>query len=285
MEVISGVNNPRVKAAAELKQKKYREEKGLFLVEGLRAVEEAVAYGDVVSLFVISGEESERQKKVLQQAAEKGVALYQADDKIMHKICDTQTPQGVVAVVRMPKNDISRLNPSRKKYENNIPVVILDRIRDPGNLGTIIRTADAVGALGVILLAGSADVYSPKVVRASMGSIFHLPLAQGIEPEAALTWCMRYGYTTAAASLTAAEELYKVDLSRKMAFILGNEANGVTSELQAASDKRLYIPMPGKAESMNVAMAAGVILFESLRQRKYQAAFMDITEVTLTPEI
>ena len=141
------------------------------------------------------------------------------------------------------------------------------------------------GALGVILLAGSADVYSPKVVRASMGSIFHLPLVQGIEPEAALTWCTRYGYTTAAASLTAAEELYKVDLSRKMAFILGNEANGVTSELQAASDTRLYIPMPGKAESMNVAMAAGVILFESLRQRKYQAVFMDITEVTLTPEI
>lgn len=117
MEVISGVNNPRVKAAAELKQKKYREEKGLFLVEGLRAVEEAVAYGDVVSLFVISGEESERQKKVLQQAAEKGVALYQADDKIMHKICDTKTPQGVVAVVRMPKNDISRLNPSRKNMK------------------------------------------------------------------------------------------------------------------------------------------------------------------------
>lgn len=285
MEVISGVNNPRVKAAAELKQKKYREEKGLFLVEGLRAVEEAVAYGDVASLFVISGQESERQKKVLQQAAEKGVALYQVDEKIMHKISDTKTPQGIVAVVRMPPDDLCRLQPAAGTAEDTAPVLILDRIRDPGNVGTIIRTADAVGALGVILLAGSVDAYSPKVVRASMGSIFHLPLVQGIEPEAALTWCMRYGYTTAAASLTVAEELYKVDLSQKMAFILGNEANGVSTALQETAAMRLYIPMPGKAESMNVAMAAGVILFESLRQRKYQAAFMDITEVTLTPEI
>lgn len=268
MEVISGINNPRVKAAADLKQKKYREEKSLFLVEGLRAVEEAVVYGDTISLFFTLAE-SERQKKLLQQAEEKGVELYQADDKIMHKICDTKTPQGVVAVVRMPKNDVNRLHLSAGKQENNFPVVILDRVQDPGNLGTIIRTADAAGALGVILLAGSVDAYSPKVVRASMGSIFHLPLVQGIEPEDALTWCMRHGYTTAAASLTAAEELYKVDLSRKMAFILGNEANGVSSELQAASDKRLSIPMQGLAESMNVAMAAGVILFESLRQRKY----------------
>lgn len=269
MEVISGVNNPRVKAAAELKQKKYREEKGLFLVEGLRAVEEAVAYGDVASLFVISGQESERQKKVLQQAAEKGVALYQVDEKIMHKISDTKTPQGIVAVVRMPPDDLCRLQPAAGTAEDTAPVLILDRIRDPGNVGTIIRTADAVGALGVILLAGSVDAYSPKVVRASMGSIFHLPLVQGIEPEAALTWCMRYGYTTAAASLTVAEELYKVDLSQKMAFILGNEANGVSTALQETAAMRLYIPMPGKAESMNVAMAAGVILFESLRQRNY----------------
>ena len=269
MEVITGIHNLRVKEAAELKQKKYREEKSLFLVEGLRSAEEALVYGDVVSLFVISAEEGEKQKKLVRQAAEKGIALYQVDEKIMRKICDTQTPQGVAAVVRIPGNDLRRLRFSSKKYENNVPVVILDRIQDPGNVGAIIRTADASGALGVILLAGCADAYSPKAVRASMGSVFHLPLVQGVEPEEALTWCMRYGYTTAAASLTAAEELYKVDLSRKTAFIFGNEANGVSTELQAASDKRLYIPMPGLAESMNVAMAAGVILFESLRQRRY----------------
>ena len=267
MEFITSVNNQRVKDIANLKQKKYRTESGLYIAEGLRAVQEAVQYAEVTDLFFTAGEE-EKLKEILKTAKEKGVRLHQADAKVMDKLSDTKTPQGVLAVIRMPEQSLQKLRPGTAS-DNNAPVIILDRIQDPGNLGTIIRTADAVGALGVILLEGCVDAYSPKAVRASMGSLFHLPVVQGIFPEEVLTWCYRYGYEPAATAMQGAANLYKADISKKIAFIFGNEANGVSKELQAAAETRLFIPMAGQAESMNVAMAAGIVLFEGLRQRKF----------------
>ena len=314
METIISVNNARIKDAANLKQKKFRTENGAFIAEGLRAVEEAVQFGIVTDLFFTVAEH-ERLDAVKKAAEEKGARLFQVDDKVMAKLSDTKTPQGILAVVRIPACSLQRLKPgvfqkqiasgktsvlqrgnnneklsaaAQKVFgsdnmserdirigsllsepDNNAPVVILDRIQDPGNLGTIIRTADAVGALGIILLEGCADAYSPKVVRASMGSLFHLPVVQDVTAEEALTWCYRNGYEPAATALNHAQNVYKADLSKKMAFILGNEANGVAEELQAAAETRLFIPMAGQAESMNVAMAAGIILFEGLRQRRF----------------
>ncbi|MBQ9571785.1 MAG: RNA methyltransferase [Acidaminococcaceae bacterium] len=299
MELITSVNNQRVKDVANLKLKKYRTESGLFFAEGLRAVQEAVEYAEVTDLFFTAAEE-EKLSEILKTAKEKGVRLYQADAIVMAKLSDTKTPQGVLAVIRIPEQSLQQLRPGAftkktagqsknaeqaananiahnerkslaQKFEldNNAPVIILDRIQDPGNLGTIIRTADAVGALGIILLEGCVDAYSPKVVRASMGSLFHLPVIQGIFPEEALTWCYRHGYEPAATAMQGAANLYKTDISKKMAFIFGNEANGVSEELQAAAETRLFIPMAGQAESMNVAMAAGIVLFEGLRQRKF----------------
>ena len=281
MELITSVNNQRVKDIADLKQKKYRMESGLFFAEGLRAVQEAVQYAEVTDLFFTAAEEK-KLTEVIKAAKEKGARLYQADDKVMAKLSDTKTPQGVLAVIRIPEQSLQKLRPgvmlriadkqnqsARVETDNNAPVIILDRIQDPGNLGTIIRTADAVGALGIILLEGCVDAYSPKVVRASMGSLFHLPVVQDIFPEEALTWCYRHGYEPAATAMKGATNLYKADISKKMAFIFGNEANGVSEELQAAAETRLFIPMAGLAESMNVAMAAGIVLFEGLRQRKF----------------
>ena len=281
MELITSVNNQRVKDIADLKQKKYRMESGLFFAEGLRAVQEAAQYAEVTDLFFTAAEEK-KLTEILNAAKEKGARLYQADDKVMAKLSDTKTPQGVLAVIRIPEQSLQKLRPgvmlriadkqnqsARVETDNNAPVIILDRIQDPGNLGTIIRTADAVGALGIILLEGCVDAYSPKVVRASMGSLFHLPVVQEIFPEEALTWCYRHGYEPAATAMQGAANLYKADISKKMAFIFGNEANGVSEELQAAAETRLFIPMAGLAESMNVAMAAGIVLFEGLRQRKF----------------
>ena len=281
MELITSVNNQRVKDIADLKQKKYRMESGLFFAEGLRAVQEAVQYAEVTDLFFTAAEEK-KLTEILNAAKEKGARLYQADDKVMAKLSDTKTPQGVLAVIRIPEQSLQKLRPgvmlriadkqnqsARVETDNNAPVISLDRIQDPGNLGTIIRTADAVGALGIILLEGCVDAYSPKVVRASMGSLFHLPVVQEIFPEEALTWCYRHGYEPAATAMQGAANLYKADISKKMAFIFGNEANGVSEELQAAAETRLFIPMAGLAESMNVAMAAGIVLFEGLRQRKF----------------
>ena len=297
MELITSVNNQRVKEVANLKQKKYRTESGTFFAEGLRAVEEAVQYADVTELFYTEAEAG-RLDEVLKAAgnvpadtkeksgnknnanhnnagtakkrneAANGIRMYQVDEKVMAKLSDTKAPQGVLAVIRTPEQNLWQLRPGTAS-DNNAPVIILDRVQDPGNLGTIIRTADAVGALGLILLEGCVDAYSPKVVRASMGSLFHLPVVQDVTAEEALTWCYRNGYEPAATALKNAQNVYKADISKKMAFLFGNEANGVAEELQAAAETRLFIPMAGLAESMNVAMAAGIILFEGLRQRKF----------------
>ena len=290
MELITSLNNQRVKEVANLKQKKYRTESGTFFAEGLRAVQEAVQYADVTELFYTEAEagrldevlkaagnvpadtkeKSENKKNAnhnnagtakKRNKAANGIRMYQVDEKVMAKLSDTKAPQGVLAVIRTPEQNL--------RSDNNAPVIILDRVQDPGNLGTIIRTADAVGALGLILLEGCVDAYSPKVVRASMGSLFHLPVVQDITAEEALTWCYRNGYEPAATALKNAQNVYKADISKKMAFLFGNEANGVAEELQAAAETRLFIPMAGLAESMNVAMAAGIILFEGLRQRKF----------------
>lgn len=297
MELITSVNNQRVKEVANLKQKKYRTESGTFFAEGLRAVEEAVQYADVTELFYTEAEAG-RLDEVLKAAgnvpadtkeksgnmnnvnhnnagiakkrneAANGIRMYQVDEKVMAKLSDTKAPQGVLAVIRTPEQNLRQLRPGTAS-DNNAPVIILDRVQDPGNLGTIIRTADAVGALGLILLEGCVDAYSPKVVRASMGSLFHLSVVQDVTAEEALTWCYRNGYEPAATALKNAQNVYKADISKKMAFLFGNEANGVAEELQAAAETRLFIPMAGLAESMNVAMAAGIILFEGLRQRKF----------------
>lgn len=276
MELITSVNNARVKDVANLKQKKYRTESGAFFAEGLRAVKEAAQFADMTDLFFTKTEE-EKLRDIVKLAEAKGARLYCVDEKVMAKLSDTKTPQGVLAVIKMPENDLRQLRPGAFSKErtdtfeldNNAPVLILDRVQDPGNLGTIIRTADAVGALGIILLEGCVDAFSPKVVRASMGSLFHLPVVQDVTAEEALTWCYRNGYEPAATALNNAQNLYKADVSKKMAFIFGNEANGVAEELQAAAETRFFIPMAGMAESMNVAMAAGIILFEGLRQRKF----------------
>lgn len=276
MELITSVNNARVKDVANLKQKKYRAESGAFFAEGLRAVKEAAQFADMRDLFFTKTEE-EKLRGIIKLAEAKGARLYCVDEKVMAKLSDTKTPQGVLAVIKMPENDLQQLRPGMFAKErtdtfeldNNAPVLILDRVQDPGNMGTIIRTADAVGALGIILLEGCVDAFSPKVVRASMGSLFHLPVVQDVTAEEALTWCYRNGYEPAATALNNAQNVYKADVSKKMAFIFGNEANGVAEELQAAAETRLFIPMAGLAESMNVAMAAGIILFEGLRQRKF----------------
>ncbi len=285
MEIITSVNNQRIKEISNLKQKKFRTESGKFFAEGLRAVEEAVRYADVTEVFY-TGTEDRKLQELLNLAEEKKIPLCQVDDKVMAKLSDTKTPQGVLAVIRLPDNDLRQLQPhmaDKKRHagkqdsigkavpetDNNAPVVILDRIQDPGNMGTIIRTADAAGALGIILLEDCVDPFSPKAVRASMGSLFHLPVVQGVTAEEALTWCYRSGYEPVATAMQGAANIYKADLSKKTAFIFGNEANGVSEALQAAVQTRLFIPMTGLAESMNVATAAGIILFEGLRQRKF----------------
>lgn len=257
---ITGLQNPMVKAAAELKQKKYRQQQGLFLAEGLRTVEEAVRYGAVQSIFYTAIED-DRTRAVLEEAAAKQIKLVCVSDKVLKKITDTETPQGIIAVCEMRSKRLDDFLASGKM------LLVLDRVTDPGNIGTMLRTADAAGVGGLLLLQGCADIYAPKTVRASMGSLFHLPVLSGLSEELLVQAARKAGYELLVTCLDGADNLYKADLQGRLAFVMGNEANGVSPALLAAADKRVFIPMQGRAESLNVAMAAGIVMFEALRQK------------------
>lgn len=257
---LTGLQNPMVKAAAELKQKKYRQQQGLFLAEGLRTVEEAVRYGAVQSIFYTAIED-DRTRAVLEEAAAKQIKLVCVSDKVLKKIADTEMPQGIIAVCEMRSKRLDEFLASGKM------LLVLDRVTDPGNIGTMLRTADAAGVGGLLLLRGCADIYAPKTVRASMGSLFHLPVLSGLSEELLVQAARKAGYELLVTCLDGADNLYKADLQGRLAFVMGNEANGVSPALLAAADKRVFIPMQGRAESLNVAMAAGIVMFEALRQK------------------
>ena len=257
---VTGLQNPVVKAAAELKQKKYRTQNGLYLAEGLRTAEEAVAYKAVETLFYVATDD-ERTMRLLEDAAAQNIKLVCVSENVMKKIADTETPQGIIAVCKMRQPKLENLLASGKM------LLVLDRVGDPGNIGTMLRTADAAGVGGLVLLKGCADIYAPKTVRSSMGSLFHIPVLSGVSEQEFVSAAKKAGYDLLVTCLDGADNLYKADLSGRIAFVMGNEAGGVSETLLEKADKRVYIPMAGRAESLNVAMAAGIVMFEALRRK------------------
>ncbi len=243
------------KAAAFLKQKKYRQEQQEFLVEGIRAVEEAVEYGDTRMIFFVPTDDA-RINALLQKAEAKGIAISETYEGYMVMICDTTTPQGIVAVCRLPKCRMQDVFASKKM------VLVLDRVQDPGNLGTMLRTADAAGLGGVICLEGSADAFMPKVIRSTMGSIFHIPVVQNVPEADFLQMAMEYKYETIATSMDGGTDVYDTKIKGNLAVIVGNEANGISPTLIKSANKCCYIPMKGRAESLNVAIAAAIVIFQ-----------------------
>lgn len=259
---LTGLQNPLVKAAAELKQKKYRQQRGEFLAEGLRTAEEAVAFKAAQQIFYTATED-ERTLKLLEQAASMQLKLTCVSEAVMKKIADTETPQGIIAVCRMQEQTLEQLLASGKL------LLVLDRVGDPGNIGTMLRTADAAGVGGIILLKGTADIYAPKTVRSSMGSLFHVPVLSGVAEQEFIDNAKKAGYQLLVTALDGADNLYQADLKGRLAFVMGNEAGGVSASLMKQADKRVFIPMRGKAESLNVAMAAGIVMFEAMRRNYF----------------
>lgn len=259
---LTGLQNPLVKAAAELKQKKYRQQRGEFLAEGLRTAEEAVAFKAAQQIFYTATED-ERTLRLLEQAASMQLKLTCVSEAVMKKIADTETPQGIIAVCRMQEQSLEQLLASGKL------LLVLDRVGDPGNIGTMLRTADAAGVGGIILLKGTADIYAPKTVRSSMGSLFHVPVLSGVAEQEFIDNAKKAGYQLLVTALDGADNLYQADLKGRLAFVMGNEAGGVSASLLQQADKRVFIPMRGKAESLNVAMAAGIVMFEAMRRNYF----------------
>lgn len=246
-----------VKALIRLKN--YRRRKGLFVVEGLRATQEALNSNYVVEFLILSDEFLKRCSDRAPVFA--NVKVYEVPQKIYITLSDTKTPQGIMAVVRMKKFEIGDL------CKGNFLIVALDGIKDPGNMGTIIRTADAAGASGILVGKGCVDIYNPKVIRSTMGSIFHLPVMEEIDLQWALKELSKKGAKIVVTSLGAKKSYLDADYTSPVAIVFGSEAEGVSNEILNMPSEQVKIPIPGKAESLNVAVVSGILLYEAARQR------------------
>jgi TrmH family RNA methyltransferase len=264
MERITSSRNPRVKEWASLKLKKYRDQTGRFLIEGTRLVEDALRSGAPVETVLLS--DDKRQKGMLEEIArlarQAGAELVEVTDAVIGHVADTKTPQGVAAVVRQAAQDLQSIF----RGKPNALYLVLEQIQDPGNLGTMIRTADAVGAAGVFIGSGSVDLYNPKVVRATMGSLFHLPVWEA-DLLFVLPWMKQQGIRVVGTSVQAERTVFDVDLTGNVALVVGSEAHGLSDAVRQLLDVDVRLPMPGSAESLNAAIASAVVLYEALRQR------------------
>ncbi len=262
--MIISPHNPKIILVRQLlSSRKERERTASFVVEGIRLAEEAVRYGWTPKMVLWSSQLPERGKILINQLEKNkipiGIDEIPAD--LMAKISDTETPQGILMVL----NSKGLLIPEKLDA-----VLILDGVRDPGNLGTILRTAAAFGTQAVLLLEGNADPFSPKVVRAGMGAQFHLPI-QEINIDQLVRLCKSENKTPLnifLADVKGGKPGWQVDLRKPAALIVGGEATGASHELIAIADEKIYIPMPGGSESLNAAVAASILLYEMMRQRQ-----------------
>lgn len=262
--IITSVQNPRVKAWTQLLEKKGRDKLEQFLIEGVHLVQEALDSRVPVDTIVYAGERAqELPAELLEQAQEAGIECVAVTDQVLAKCTDTQTPQAIFAVLPKLAREPEYL---LTQSDDAGLVVVIDGIQDPGNLGTIIRSADAVGATGILLGRGTVDLYNPKTVRSTMGSLFHLPIAQGDLMEA-LPQAAAKGVAIVTTSLQGSTSCYDFDFTQDTWFVIGNEGQGVSAAVAALATQHILIPMRGQAESLNAAMAATVVLFEAMRQR------------------
>ena len=254
--VITSTSNEQIKKLIQLKEKsKVRKTTGTFTVEGKKMFVEIPAE-DLVSVYVSETFLKENGELVKDKK-------YQiVSDQVFKKISDTVTPQGIVAVVKQKSYSIDYIIEKRNKEKSCI--VVLDRLQDPGNMGTIIRTGEAAGISGIIMSKDSADIYNPKVIRSTMGSIFRVPFAIVDDLAAAVDTLKDNGITTYAAHLKG--ELYNSgSLTKDCALLIGNEARGLSEKISAKADKLIKIPMHGIVESLNAAIATAILMYEAAR--------------------
>jgi len=265
-EIITSQQNKLIKLAASLKLKKYRDELGLFIVEGVRLVEEAAHSNWLVETCIYTTEalQQERVQELIRKLTAKNCRMIQVSTMIYDKITDTQEPQGIMAIVQKHTYQLSAVLACGGKPF----FVVLDGLQDPGNVGTIIRTAAAAGCTGVFLTKGCTDVFANKVVRGTMGSIFHVPIFEGMTHSEIISCFATHKIEMLATSLESSNLYFTVDFNQSIAVVFGNEGNGVSCQLLEHSQDRLYIPLLGRVESLNVAASAAVILYEVVRQRQ-----------------
>ena len=259
MQRISSKDNSLIKHLKKLKEKKYRDEYEEYVIEGIKLVKEAIKENaDIKQIIVCEDCDSGMIESHLKYEMAKFDFIY-VPENIFKMISDVDNPQGILAVIGK-SNSISEID-----LDNDI-IVALDDIQDPGNLGTILRTADSVGLKQILVSKGTADAYNPKVVRSTMGAIFRVKVIECENLKETLKGLQAKQYKVMCTSLKAKKSIYEVDYNKKIV-VIGNEANGVSKEIINLANEKVIIPMLGKTESLNASVATGVILYEYVRQK------------------
>ena len=263
-QMIVSKSNTIVKYVSSLHKKKARWKDKKFFIEGIRSVEECINSKGLIQQVLYSDSlfDTDRGSNLFEEIKNK-YKTYHVEDKILKNISDTENPQGIIAVVGFFLDSLDDII----KDKNNF-IVILDRVQDPGNVGTIIRTADAFGASGIIVTNGCVDIYNPKTIRSTMGSIFHVPITFTDDIISTISELKKKNIKIISTSLSAQKFNYDLDYNKEFALVVGNEAFGVSDEVLSHSDYTMKIPMSGRAESLNAAIATGVVMYEVFKQRQ-----------------
>lgn len=255
--LITSSSNERVKHARRVREGRERE---LIFVEGERLVGECVASGLQLHACFTAAETSAAQQTLLERMT---CPVSQLSESVLESLSDTQSTQGIIVIAERPFPAVDRL------FEGTSPLLLgLDRIQDPGNLGTLVRTAEAAGVNGIFAFAGSADAFAPKSLRSSMGSAFRLPVLPDVSGLGTIETCRARGIRAVVATGEADLSHYDYDWRQPTLLILGNEGRGASTEIMNACDARVRIPLHEPVESLNVAAAGAAILFEAVRQRQ-----------------
>lgn len=268
MEIISSSKNEKIKnIAALLKSKKERDEQGVFVIEGIRIFRDTFSASpeSVADIFITESMFCEKKEKELfsdenlLNRLSDPEKVHVVKDSVFKCISETVSPQGIIGIVRKRQYSLENV------ILGKTGILVLENIQDPGNLGTMFRTAEAAGMSGIVLSGNCADIYNPKVIRSTMGSIMRVPFVYCDDFAGTLKIMKEKGITLYAAYLHGGEPYYRVHFDDRYAIMIGNEGNGLTEDAVEAADKKIYIPMKGRIESLNAAIAAAILMFHDLR--------------------
>jgi RNA methyltransferase, TrmH family len=265
-EIITSSQNKYVKHVKSLHLKKNRDHLGQYIIEGFKLIEEALEYHKSFYLLILSevASNSIEGNALMNKCDEANIPVYIGSDKVFAEVSEMDTPQGVLAVIYKQEQRIEEVIENK-----SFNIAILDEVRDPGNVGTIVRTADACGINAVILSKGCVDLYNGKTVRATMGSMFHIPVFTDVEIVELIIRLKSMGAMVLGADPHSSVSCIDTKVDGSTAIVIGNEANGLRDEVKAVTTKNITIPMPGKAESLNAGIAAAILMYEfAVRKKK-----------------
>ncbi len=251
---IESKNNNLFKEIKKLKEKKHRIKSNKYLIEGLRFVEEAIKSKVSIDSIIFTESFKEKNPELFLKINE-NIKLIQMNEALLKQLCSTENPQGIVGVINM----------QNKELKSGELVVLVDKVQDPGNMGTIIRSAHAAGAAGIVMTKGTVDIYNDKTLRSTMGSIFYIPIVEDDSLDFVKS-LKKEGYKLVVSSLQGKNNFFEENLQGKVMIAVGNEGNGVSDEVYDIADIKVKIPMPGEAESLNVAVATSIMIYEKIRQ-------------------